>query len=69
MGLRMRRIVIGALLLLLALAVGAVLFARSTRALQWAASQLSAAVEQAGGRLAFTELSGSLFTAINAARW
>ena len=68
MGLRMRRIVIGALLLLLALAVGAVLFARSTRALQWAASQLSAAVEQAGGRLAFTELSGSLFTAIGAAR-
>ncbi|MCX7197132.1 MAG: translocation/assembly module TamB domain-containing protein [Proteobacteria bacterium] len=64
----MRRIVIGALLLLLALAVGAVLFARSTRALQWAASQLSAAVEQAGGRLAFTELSGSLFTAIGAAR-
>ena len=68
MGLRMRRIVVGALLLLLALAVGAVLFARSTRALQWAASQLSAAVEQAGGRLAFTELSGSLFTAIGAAR-
>jgi len=68
MGLRMRRIVIGALLLLLALAVGAVLFARSTRALQWAASQLSTAVEQAGGRLAFTDLSGSLFTAIGAAR-
>jgi len=68
MGLRMRRIAIGALLLLLALAVGAVLFARSTRALQWAASQLSTAVEQAGGRLAFTELSGSLFTAIGAAR-
>ena len=68
MGLRMRRIAIGALLLLLALAVGAVLLARSTRALQWAASQLSAAVEQAGGRLAFTELSGSLFTAIGAAR-
>lgn len=68
MGLRVRRIALGALLLLLVLAVGAVLFARSTRALQWAASQLSAAVEQAGGRLAFIDLSGSLFTAIGAAR-
>ncbi|MFN9120927.1 MAG: translocation/assembly module TamB domain-containing protein [bacterium] len=68
MGRRVRRVAFGALLLLLAMAVGVGLFARSTRALQWAASQLSAAVEQAGGRLVFTDLSGSLFTAIGAAR-
>jgi hypothetical protein len=68
MGRRARRVGFGALLLLLAMAVGVGLFARSTRALQWAASQLSAAVEQAGGRLVFTDLSGSLFTAIGAAR-
>lgn len=68
MGRRARRVAFGALLLLLAMVVGVGLFARSTRALQWAASQLSATVEQAGGRLVFTDLSGSLFTAIGAAR-
>jgi autotransporter translocation and assembly factor TamB len=67
-GQRVRRIAIGLLVLLLVLSVAAVLFARSTRALQWAAAQLSAAVVQAGGRLEFTDLSGSLFTAIGAAR-
>lgn len=65
---RARRWVAGLLLVLLALGVAATLFARSTRALQWAASQLSVAVEQAGGQLAFTGLSGSLFSAITAAR-
>ena len=68
MAMRARRVVFGLLLLLLGLAVGAVLFARSTRALQWAASQLSETVAQAGGRLAFTDLSGSLFSVIVAGR-
>jgi hypothetical protein len=36
MGRRVRRVAFGALLLLLAMAVGVGLFARSTRALQWA---------------------------------
>ena len=65
---RSRRIAIGLLVLLMVLSLAAVLFARSTRALHWAASQLSTAVAQAGGRLEFTDLSGSLFTAIAAGR-
>ncbi len=64
----MRRIAIGLLVLLLLLSLAVVLFARSTWALQWAAAQLSGAVAQAGGRLVFTDLSGSLFTAIVADR-
>jgi len=68
MGRYVRRIAIGLLLLLLVLGVAALLFARSHHALQWAAARLSAAVEQAGGRLEFTDLSGSLFTAIGAGR-
>ncbi|MFO0524406.1 MAG: translocation/assembly module TamB domain-containing protein [bacterium] len=67
-GMRLRRIAVGLLLLLLVLSVAAVLFARSTHALQWAAARLSAVVADAGGRLEFTELSGSLFTAIGAGR-
>jgi translocation and assembly module TamB len=68
MTLRARPVILGALAVLLALALALALFARSTRALEWAAAQLSAAVAQAGGQLEFTGLSGSLFTAIGASR-
>jgi len=56
------------LALLVVLTVAAVLFARSTLALEWAAARLSASVAQVGGRLEFEALSGSLFNSIRAER-
>ena len=53
----------------LAVLVSAALaFARSTRALGWAATQLSAAVARGGGELVFEKLSGSLLGTMRAAR-
>jgi len=53
----------------LAVLVSAALaFARSTRALEWAATQLSSAVTRGGGELVFEELSGSLLGTMRAAR-
>jgi len=50
------------------LVVAALVFARSTRALEWAATQLSSAVSRGGGELVFEQLSGSLLGTIRAAR-
>jgi translocation and assembly module TamB len=65
---RLLRIAVVGALVLAVLGAGLFAFARSERALLWAVQQISSAVERAGGRLEFEQISGSLFGALRAQR-